>query len=100
MVLRDVVNYPNPFSSTTTFTFQQNLDKPINLKIKIYTIAGRLIKEIEENNILEKFVKIPWDGRDEDGSVLANGTYLYKLIVETVDSQYKENILGKLAIIK
>lgn len=100
LVLRNVVNYPNPFSSSTTFTFQQNLDKPLNIKIKIYTIAGRLIKEIEENNILEKFVKIPWDGRDEDGSILANGTYLYKLIVETVDSQYKENILGKLAIIK
>lgn len=100
LVLRDVVNYPNPFSSTTHFTFQQNLDQLFNVKIKIYTIAGRLIKEIEEHNILDKFVKIPWDGRDEDGSVLANGTYLYKLIVETVDSQYKENILGKLAIIK
>lgn len=100
LVLRNIVNYPNPFSSSTTFTFQQNLDQPFNVKIKIYTIAGRLIKEIEEHNIWDKFVKIPWDGRDEDGSVLANGTYFYKLVVETVDSRYKENILGKLAIIK
>lgn len=100
LVIRDVVNYPNPFSGQTTFTFQHNLTSTLNVKIKIYTIAGRLIKEIESNDILDKFVRIPWDGRDEDGNRLANGTYLYKLIVNTFDGSYSENILGKLAIIR
>jgi hypothetical protein len=98
--IRDVVNYPNPFSSNTTFTFQHNLTMPINVKIKVYTIAGRLIKEIENNALLDKFVRIDWDGRDEDASLLANGTYLYKLVVESVDGSFKENILGKLAVIR
>ena len=100
IVLRDVVNYPNPFSSNTTFTFQHNISSAINAKIKIYSIAGRRIKQIEESNITGKFVKIDWDGRDEDGNQIANGTYLYKLVVESIDGQFKDNVLGKLAVIK
>ena len=100
LVIRDVFNYPNPFAYKTTFTFQQNLASPINVKIKIYTIAGRLIKVIQEDSIFEKFVKVNWDGRDEDGNSIANGTYLYKLIVETVNGKFNRTFLGKLSIIK
>jgi hypothetical protein len=100
IVLRDVVNYPNPFNSSTTFTFQHNLNSAINIKIKVYTVAGRLIKEIENDNILEKFVKVPWDGLDEDGSMIANGTYFYKLIVKAADGSFSENVLGKMAVIR
>ncbi|MFA7229522.1 MAG: FlgD immunoglobulin-like domain containing protein, partial [Melioribacteraceae bacterium] len=100
IVLRDVVNYPNPFSSSTTFTFQHNISSLISAKVKIYTIAGRMIKQIEEPAITGKFVKIDWDGRDEDGNQIANGTYLYKLTVESADGQFKDYVLGKLAVIK
>ncbi|MBI9072556.1 MAG: type IX secretion system sortase PorU [Melioribacteraceae bacterium] len=100
LAVRNVVNYPNPFSANTVFTFQHNLTIDVDVKIKIYTVAGRLIREIEENNILEKFVKIPWDGRDEDGDNLASGTYLYKLNVKTSDGEYNNNILGKLSVIR
>ncbi len=100
LVIRDVYNYPNPFKSITHFTFNQNLTQPIDVKIKIYTIAGRLIKEIEEYNISDRFVTIGWDGRDADGSTIANGTYLYKLIVKTIDGQYSSSVLGKLAVIR
>ncbi|KUG25505.1 hypothetical protein ASZ90_004674 [hydrocarbon metagenome] len=59
-----------------------------------------MIKEIEQFNILDKFVRIPWDGRDHDGDQLANGTYLYKLIVESTDKEFRETVLGKLAVIR
>lgn len=100
LVVKDVVNYPNPFSSNTTFTFQHNLTKTINARIKIYTVSGRLIKQLENTNIGDKFVRIDWDGRDEDGNSIANGTYLYKLIVETVDKEYTQDVLGKLSIVR
>lgn len=99
-VIRDVYNYPNPFTSSTTFTFNQNLNDPIDVKIKIYTIAGRLIKEIEDFNVSRKFVTIDWDGRDADGSSIANGTYLYKIIVKTVDGEQSSSVTGKLAVIR
>ncbi len=100
LVLSNVYNYPNPFSGKTTFTFQQNLNSLLDLKIKIYTIAGRLIKEIEKDNISDKYVLVPWDGRDADGDVIANGTYFYKLIVKTIDGKYNTSVIGKLAVIR
>jgi hypothetical protein len=99
VVLKDVVNYPNPFSGNTTFLFQHNITEPIDVKIKIFTIAGRLIKNIEEFSITDKFVKIDWDGRDEDGSTIANGTYLYKVIIKSIDGKSNQNVLGKLSVI-
>jgi len=100
LLLRDVVNYPNPFSNYTTFTFQHNLTQAINIKIKVYTVAGRLIKELEDSNISDKFVKVDWDGKDADGNSLANGVYLYKLIVKTLDEKFNKEFLGKLAIVR
>jgi hypothetical protein len=100
LVIRDVYNYPNPFTSSTTFTFQHNLSQPVDVKINVYTIAGRLIKQVEEKNIDQKFVKVDWDGTDGDGDHLGNGTYLYKLIVNTTDGEFTESVLGKLSIVK
>ena len=76
------------------------MSNAVDLQIKIYTIAGRLIRNIERFNVEGNFVKINWDGRDEDGNQIANGTYLYKLIVKTVDGSFNKSVLGKLAVIK
>lgn len=100
LVVRDVLNYPNPFSSNTTFTFQRNTSTPVDVKIKVYTIAGRMIREIEGMSITDKFVRIDWDGRDNDGNLLANGVYLYKLIVKSAGDENKQEVLGKLAVIR
>jgi len=97
LVVDNVYNYPNPFSTSTAFTFQHNIPTAIKVRIRIYTIAGRLVNEIEADNLGEdRFVKIDWDGRDKDGSVLANGTYLYKLIVESENGEFREAVLGKI----
>ncbi len=95
----NVYNFPNPFKDKTVFTFQHNYPNPINVKIKIYTVAGRLIKEIDQPAISDKFVAIPWDGHDADGDRLSNGIYIYKLTVETGNGNTVINT-GKLAVLK
>ena len=100
LIIQDVYNYPDPFAYNTTFTFQQNLNFPVNVKVKVFTVAGRLVREIEKQGISNKFVKVDWDGRDQNGDLLANGTYLYKIIVNTVDGMYNQSVLGKMAIIR
>ncbi|MBI4534780.1 MAG: type IX secretion system sortase PorU, partial [Ignavibacteriae bacterium] len=98
--ISDVLNYPNPFASGTSFTFRQNQLLPINATVKVYTLAGRLIQTLESYSTGEPFIRIPWDGRDRDGDVLANGVYLYKVIVRTVDGRFSSEALGKLAVLK
>ncbi len=95
-----VMNYPNPFTSNTFFTFQHNMAGPVDARILIYTIAGRKIKEIDSKWINDRFVRVEWDGRDDDGDLAANGTYLYKLIVKPSDGGETRSVLGKLSIIR
>lgn len=98
--IRDVYNYPNPFSGNTTFTFQRNQTNDAEVRIKIYTVSGRLIREIENYHTTDKFVRINWDGRDQDGNIIANGTYLYKIIVKNLEGDFTKSVLGKLAVIR
>lgn len=98
--LSNVFNFPNPFRSSTVFTFEHNQLAVIDAEVKIYTVAGRLIQSIKKTNIAEPFVQMPWDGMDRDGDQLANGVYLYKVIARTQDSRFTSEALGKLSIAK
>ncbi len=82
--IQNVFNYPDPFSQNTSFTFQLTGDKvPDEFTIKIFTVAGRLIKSISvpPGELQIGFNRIFWDGRDQDGDQLANGVYFYKFII-------------------
>ncbi|MBE0572362.1 MAG: hypothetical protein IH618_12535 [Ignavibacteriaceae bacterium] len=95
----NVYNYPNPSRGETHFTFKLT-QLPEEIRIKIFTIAGRLVREIKltSADLKYDFNKIYWDGRDEDGDVLANGVYLYKVIMQAGDKT--EEVTQKLAIVK
>lgn len=99
--LMSFYNYPNPFSNETSFAFNlTGATIPEELRIKIYTVAGRLVRDLTapEGTLRTGLNRIPWDGRDEDRDALANGTYLYK-VSYTLNNQKKE-FLGKLTILK
>jgi flagellar hook assembly protein FlgD len=60
---------------------------PEEVKIKVYTIAGRLIRDINlpVTDLNIGFNKVYWNGRDQDGDEIANGVYLYKVIAKFPD---------------
>lgn len=97
LALENIYNYPNPMRDNTSFLFNHNFDAPLDVRIKIYTVSGRLIKELNQSNITDKFVKIDWDGRDDDGDNIANGTYIYRLVVKSQDGNFNETSTGKIA---
>ncbi|MBZ0182711.1 MAG: T9SS type A sorting domain-containing protein [Melioribacteraceae bacterium] len=97
--LMDVYTYPNPTNNDTYFTFM--LTKvPDELEIKVYTIAGRLIKKLNLTaaDLKLNFNKIYWDCKDEDGDPVANGTYLYKVTLK--DSEETISETQKMAIVR
>lgn len=96
----NVMNVPNPFARSTTFTFQRGSTDPIDVEIKIYTVAGRLVQVIEAHPVVDRFAQIPWDGRDRDGNELANGVYLYRVIAKSFDRTSSSEALGKLAVLR
>jgi hypothetical protein len=63
---------------------------PINTLIRIYTVAGKLVRSLE---LLggQGQIQVPWDGRDDEGDGLAQGTYLYKVYVNARDADGKSS---------
>lgn len=82
-VLTHVLNYPNPFTTSTNFQFEHN--RPgveMNLQVLIYTINGRLVKTIDRQGYISDGFRVddlPWDGLDDSGGQLAKGVYVYKI---------------------
>ena len=114
--ITEVLNYPNPFSTSTRFVFTlTGSEVPDKFIIQIMTITGKVVKEITRNDlgnihIGRNITEYAWDGRDEFGDKLGNGVYLYRVITRSngdaveksatdADSFFKKGI-GKMVIMR
>ncbi len=94
----ELYNFPNPMKDRTAFVFNiAGAETPDEMTLGIYTIAGRKIKDIKFSAAIG-YNSIEWDGRDNDGDMVANGTYIYKLIIK--GSGETQSIVQKLAVVR
>ncbi len=115
--ITEVFNYPNPFSTRTQFVFTlTGSEVPTFMKIQILTISGKVVKEIDMSElgpikIGKNITTYAWDGRDNNGNLLANGVYLYRVVTHIngkeveLNSQVNNNKafkkgFGKMVIIR
>ena len=115
--ISNVFNYPNPFSSKTKFIYTLTGTKsPTFFKIQIMTISGKVIRELDQNelgslNIGTHMTEYEYDGTDEFGQKLANGVYLYRAIfkdengadikkLDTKTDKFFVNNYGKMVILR
>lgn len=85
LAIENALVAPNPVSDMGHFTFI--LSRPSKVIVRIYTLAGRLVQKIEEPFAHAGYNQIFWDGRDTDGHILSNNTYLYTLTADNGESQ-------------
>jgi Peptidase family C25/Interleukin-like EMT inducer len=87
--------YPNPFSTSTRFLFTITGKVPQNLKIQIMTVTGRVVREITKEElgtdlrVGNNTSTSTWNGTDEYGDQLANGVYLYRVVVQDDAEDFK-----------
>jgi hypothetical protein len=89
-VLRNLINYPNPFLSETRFRVEHNRpETEFNVTINIYNLNGRIIKIIKTKVPSAGYTLPPviWDGNDDGGSRVGRGIYPYKVTVVTVNGE-------------
>ncbi len=81
--LDHVMNYPNPFKDKTWFTFILKAASQADVKVVVYTVAGRKIRTLHLDPAKQRagLNSIEWDGRDDIGNDVANGTYLYRIVL-------------------
>jgi hypothetical protein len=102
LALDHVLNYPNPFTTHTTFMFEHNHPfSRLNVQIQIFTVSGRLIKTIQRDIDTEGYRsdEIDWNGLDDFGDKIGRGVYLYKIRVKASDNTYAEKF-EKLVILR
>lgn len=88
--ISNILNYPNPFSTSTQFIYTLTGRSPTYFGIQIVTLGGRVVKEIQGEEIGELKVgthrtDYRWDGTDEFGDQLANGVYLFRVIAQDAE---------------
>lgn len=91
--LDHVLNYPNPFTTRTEFWFEHNRpNEELRVAVQVYTVAGKLVKTLRKTifSTGNRSSEVEWDGRDEYGSRIARGVYIYRLKVQTSDGQAAE----------
>ncbi|PIE86731.1 MAG: hypothetical protein CSA03_03945 [Bacteroidetes bacterium] len=100
--LEHVLNYPNPFTTSTDFFFEHNQAcVDLDAQIQIFTVSGRLVKTINESVQCDGFRSkgIHWDGLDDFGDQLAKGVYVYNVKVRTPEGEIAEKT-EKLVILR
>ena len=88
LVITKLLNYPNPFSTNTTFHFNHNrAGENLDIHIQIFSVSGKLVKTLHGTSHASEshLNEIKWNGRDEFNGTLARGVYVYRIIVR---SQY------------
>ncbi len=82
------VAYPNPFRPKTqrlvSFTIPGKIFGP-NAQVKVYTSEGELVRKLDG---------LAWDGKNDSGSDVASGVYLFRMKTDNGSA------LGKLALIR
>ncbi|HLT54177.1 MAG TPA: T9SS type A sorting domain-containing protein, partial [Flavobacteriaceae bacterium] len=108
LVVKNVLNYPNPFVSYTEFWFNHNSSTPLDVSVQIFTVSGKLVKTINaqtnsagccDQSASALSRDIVWDGRDDFGDKIGKGVYVYKLTVYSPTLNKKIEKFEKLVIL-
>ncbi|MEX0967611.1 MAG: type IX secretion system sortase PorU [Bacteroidia bacterium] len=102
IALDHVLNYPNPFTTHTTFHFDHNQPgQSLLVQVQIFTISGKIVKTIETEAYSEgsHVSNIDWDGRDDFGNNIGRGVYVYKLKIRTPNGETAQKF-EKLVVLK
>jgi len=97
--LENVTVFPNPTPGPCRLLV--DLSDPMAVQWEIYTLAGRRIRTLRRDFASAGPVILAWDGRDDRGDEIANGTYLFVLRGLTASADEREiTKTGKLVMMR
>ena len=70
-------NYPNPFNPVTRIDFE--LPATEKVEISVFGLDGRRIVKLMDGALPAGRHSVIWTGRNEQGEIVASGTYFYRL---------------------
>lgn len=88
--IRELRNFPNPFNSGTTFSFEHNQPNTnLEVEIQIVNASGQLVKKIARTLTSNgtRLASLYWQGDTDNGRKLGHGMYFYRIIVQAAGQQ-------------
>ncbi len=82
-------NFPNPFNPSTTISFEMHAAGETSLKV--YNIKGELVTTLAQGHIQPGSYQVTWDGRDNNGQLVATGNYI--AVLSKGNEQVSRNML-------
>ena len=82
VIINDFVllqNFPNPFNSITSISFQLQAESSIS--ITIYDFMGNVVKDLFSGIESSGYKSINWDATNNNGDLVSTGMYFYRLQV-------------------
>jgi len=84
-------NFPNPFNATTQISFA--LPQAGEVTLKVYNVAGQLVRTFNQNFDQAGYKTITWDGTNSKGETVASGVYFYRLDAKDFSKTLKMTLL-------
>jgi hypothetical protein len=104
LALKQLLNYPNPFTTRTEFMFEHNRPGDLmQVMVEIFTVTGKRIKTIVQDVVTDgyRIDGIIWDGLDDFGDTIGRGVYVYKVSVRSVsDPSSRASAFEKLVLLR
>jgi hypothetical protein len=89
-----LMNYPNPFNSITTISFQL-AHQETKIDLEIFNLRGERVRTFNLNSLSPGAHQVQWDGSDDNGRPVESGIYFARLHSD----QFWSSVL-KLSLIK
>jgi flagellar hook assembly protein FlgD len=69
--------YPNPAFNTATIPFV--IKEPTSVRISIYDLTGRKVKDVADSMYQPGVYAAEWDRTDHNGVAVSPGMYIYRM---------------------
>jgi hypothetical protein len=80
--------YPNPFNPSTTLAYE--LRRPGPVRLRVFDLAGRLVRTLVSGERDAGSYTVTWNGRDDGGRALASGSY--HAVLEVAGERYRRTM--------
>lgn len=110
LIIKKLLNWPNPFTTKTFFHFEHNCPDILDVQVQIFTVSGKLVKTINKTVTSQPFNEgyrtdkfgIEWDGLDDFGDKIGKGVYIYRVKIKGTSEFCKGSVsqVEKLVILK
>jgi hypothetical protein len=102
LAIEQLMNYPNPFVNSTTFSFEHNRpNEKLLMTLRIFNSSGQLVSQLKAD-VQSKGYRvdgISWEAAGADLDNIGKGVYIYSILVETLDGE-RAQAFDKLVILR